>query len=96
MRAMYRKMSIKIRSTMMLVMILTLCLALFNSADGSLISSSEIQMCSRTSKNAEPLHPLGRACNKKFVISLAVQNGKVSPLYYILFNYKLTPFCHKN
>ena len=62
---------------MMLVGIL-LWLSALSGAHGSIISSSEIQMCSRTSKNVEPLHPMGEACSKKFVVSLALQSGQVS------------------
>ena len=45
---------------------------------GSLIASSEVQMCSRDSANVEPIHASGERCSKKFVVSLAVRNGKVS------------------
>ena len=49
-------------------------------ASGSLIASSEVQMCSRDSPQAEPIHASGEHCSKKFVVSLAVRNGKVSQL----------------
>ena len=48
--------------------------------NGSLIASSEVQMCSRDSPQAEPIHASGEHCSKKFVVSLAVRNGKVSQL----------------
>ena len=47
-------------------------------ANGSLIASSEVQMCSRDSPNVEPIHASGEHCSKKFVVSLAVRNGQVS------------------
>lgn len=47
--------------------------------NGSLIASSEVQMCSRDSPpQAEPILSSGEHCRKKFVVSLAVRNGKVS------------------
>ena len=46
--------------------------------NGSLIASSEVQMCSRDSPQIEPILSSGEHCRKKFVVSLAVRNGKVS------------------
>lgn len=46
--------------------------------NGSLIASSEVQMCSRDSPQTEPILASGEHCSKKFVVSLAVRNGKVS------------------
>ena len=48
--------------------------------NGSLIASSEVQMCSRDSPQTEPILASGEHCSKKFVVSLAVRNGKVSRL----------------
>jgi hypothetical protein len=48
--------------------------------NGSLIASSEVQMCSRDSPGTEPILGSGEHCRKKFVVSLAVRNGKVSQL----------------
>lgn len=49
-------------------------------ASASLIASSEIQMCQRTSAAFEPIFGTGEACKKKFVVSMAVKNGHVSRL----------------
>ncbi len=57
-------------------------LAVF-SLDGSLaslIASSEIQACSRTTANSEPMSAEGESCSQKFVVSLAVQSGQVCKL----------------
>ena len=52
-------------------------------ASASLIASSEIQMCQRTSAAFEPMFGTGEACRKKFVVSMAVKSGQVShPTYY--------------
>ena len=59
---------------------LILCVAaysLVSPVSGSLIASSEVQMCSRSSPQTEPIHASGEHCSKKFVVSLAVRNGKV-------------------
>ena len=58
------------------------CLMIYcciTAVNGSLIASSEVQMCSRDSSNIEPIHATGERCSKKFVVSLAVRNGQVSP-----------------
>ena len=63
-----------------LVRAVILCLAVFSCISpvrGSLIASSEVQMCSRSSPQTEPIHASGEHCSKKFVVSLAVRNGKV-------------------
>ena len=46
----------------------------------SLISSSEVQLCRRTSKSFEPFFETGDACRKKFLVTLAVRNGQASYL----------------
>lgn len=43
----------------------------------SLIASSEIKYCTRTSSNFEP-KTNDQACEKKFVVTLALRNSKVS------------------
>lgn len=45
----------------------------------SLIASSEIKYCTRTSKSFNP-KVNGKACEKKFVVTLALSNSKVSQL----------------
>lgn len=57
--------------------VLVFCLT-YSVTSGSLIASSEVQMCSRNSREVEPIHASGEHCSKKFVISLAVRNGQVS------------------
>ena len=76
-----------------LVAALILCLtaySLLSPVSGSLIASSEVQMCSRSSPRTEPIYASGEHCSKKFVVSLAVRNGKVRRLsgpwsYFIEF-----------
>ena len=43
----------------------------------SLISSSEVQLCQRNSQSFDPVFDRGDACQKKFLIALAVRNGQV-------------------
>lgn len=43
----------------------------------SLIASSEVKYCTRTSLSSEPKYKDGEACEKKFVVTLAIRNGKV-------------------
>ena len=57
-----------------------LCWLFVNGVSSSLIASSEIQACSRTLSNIDPTSLNGEACQKKFVVSLAVQSGQVSLL----------------
>jgi len=47
-------------------------------SSGSLIASSEVQMCARSSATLEPMFGTGKHCSKKFVVSLAVRSGQVS------------------
>lgn len=61
--------------------LLIILLACMQRCSASLISSSEIQSCSRTSIHSEPMFPGGESCSKKFVVSLAVQSGQVSYTY---------------
>ena len=58
--------------------ILLSAIIIANKCYANLISSSEIRACARTSMNEEPMYPNGEKCNKKFVVSLAVQSGQVS------------------
>lgn len=51
----------------------------------SLIASSEIKYCTRTSKNFEP-KVNGQACEKKFIVTLAVRNSKVSQSGLLNYN----------
>ena len=44
----------------------------------SLISSSEVQFCRRSSRSFEPFFDSGDACEKKFLVTLAVRNGQAS------------------
>ena len=46
---------------------------------GSLISSSEVQLCQRNSDSFDPLYSTGEACSKKFIVALAIRNGQVRP-----------------
>ena len=46
-------------------------------SSGSLIASSEVQMCARSSAALEPMFTTGKPCSKKFVVSLAVRSGQV-------------------
>ena len=57
-----------------LVIILLQC----NLSSASLIASSEIQMCQRTSAAFEPMFGTGEACKKKFVVSMAFKSGQVN------------------
>lgn len=57
-----------------------LCFLFVDGALASLIASSEIQACSRTLNSIDPLSLNGERCQKKFVVSLAVQTGQVSQL----------------
>ena len=57
--------------------------------ESSLISSSEIQYCRRSTQSFDPVLDTGDACDKKFIVSLAIRNGKVKA---ILFDDGLT-FC---
>lgn len=51
---------------------------IFHEAGASLISSSEIKYCTRTSSKFEPMLTNGQHCEKKFLVTLAVRNGQVS------------------
>ena len=54
-----------------------LLLLLLHGVSASLISSSEIQLCTRKKSSFEPMLKNGQPCEKKFLISLAVRNGQV-------------------
>ena len=45
---------------------------------GSLIASSKVQICRRST--SEPLSRAGDYCDKKFVVALSVRNGQVKLL----------------
>lgn len=64
-------------STTTLVSVLCAVLIL-HEVGASLIASSEIKHCTRTSKDFEPKVNGKAACEKKFVVTLAVRNSKVS------------------
>ena len=70
-----------------LYIVATLLFYWITASNGSLIASSEVQMCSRDSSQTEPILSSGKHCRKKFVVSLAVRNGKVSQLVVIWKNY---------
>lgn len=52
-------------------------LFIFSPSSPSLISSSEIQLCQRRTSSFDPVLSTGEACNKKFLVALAVRNGQV-------------------
>ena len=62
---------------------LLLTLAVINASvilqvtNGTLIASSSVRLCKRTSTSGEPLRSDGSPCKKKFVVALAVDTGKV-------------------
>ena len=60
-----------------------LLLLYLHCTSGSLIASSEVQMCARSSASFEPMLGTGKPCTKKFVVSLAVRNGQVNYLTII-------------
>lgn len=64
---------------LILILILSWC-----TCDASLIASSKILLCSRKNASVEPKQLDGEVCNKKFVIALTVENGKVNVFFYIL------------
>ena len=70
-----------------LYIVATLLFYWITASNGSLIASSEVQMCSRDSPQTEPILSSGEHCRKKFVVSLAVRNGKVSQLVIIWKNH---------
>ena len=58
--------------------VVALMLLYLHCTSGSLIASSEVQMCARSSASYEPMFGTGKPCSKKFVVSLAVRNGQVT------------------
>lgn len=66
----------------------TVLIDLGNRCNASLIASSELRFCARTHliDEGEPMYPTGEICDRKFVVSLAVQSGQVSfQKIYLLF-----------
>lgn len=54
-------------------------------ATSSVISSSEVQMCQRTTSTFDPILSTGNACHKKMLVALAVRNGQVY-YYHLQYN----------
>ena len=72
------------------ITLLALCGILYStwSSNATLIASSKVRLCGRGDTGLEPQKLDRKKCHKKFVIALAVENGKVSslsvtlPMYY--------------
>lgn len=70
------KLRIPLRDLHLLLTIIYNCY----SVTGSLISSSEVQICQRTTASFDPVLDTGESCSKKFLVALAVRSGQVSHL----------------
>lgn len=65
---------------------LVLILLLFTwCCDAALIASSRIQLCGRKSALVEPKNLNGKECQRKFVVTLTVENGKVRAVKHNIF-----------
>lgn len=69
-------------------------------SDATLIASSKIRLCSRKNTEIEPTSLDHKKCAKKFVVALAVENGKVgnflngSQLNTCFYRMLQVPFMH--
>lgn len=61
----------------LVVLLLIAALLPYRGGNGTLISSSEVQMCGRTSGASEPIFKGGNKCKKKFFVTVTVRSGQV-------------------
>lgn len=61
----------------LLVLLLVAVLLPHRGGNGTLIASSEVQMCGRTSGASEPMFDGGHKCKKKFFVTVTVRSGQV-------------------
>ena len=67
----------KLDTTLLLTLAVINCSVILQVTNGTLIASSSVRLCKRTSAGDEPLRSDGSPCKKKFVVVLAVGSGKV-------------------
>ena len=60
------------------IVVILLTLVELPTLDATLIASSKVVLCRRGNENTEPKQLDGKRCEKKFIVALAVENGKVS------------------